>query len=106
MNNSPSSGISTSSTVPRRYQRNRKRGGEKPPPDSIYVGRPTKWGNPFKISRNLTRAEAIERYERRLLSMSSAEREGFLAPLRAKNLVCWCPLNVECHADVLLKWAN
>jgi len=76
------------------------------PANSIYVGRPSKWGNPFKVGRRFTRAEAVERYERRLLAMSPAEREAFLAPLHGENLVCWCPLNVECHADVLLKWAN
>lgn len=26
--------------------------------------------------------------------------------LRGKNLACWCPLDAECHADVLLEVAN
>lgn len=26
--------------------------------------------------------------------------------LRGKDLVCWCPLEEPCHADVLLEWAN
>lgn len=26
--------------------------------------------------------------------------------LRGKNLACWCPLDGECHADVLLEIAN
>lgn len=29
-----------------------------------------------------------------------------LAPLRGRDLVCWCPLDQPCHADVLLELAN
>jgi len=29
-----------------------------------------------------------------------------LAPLRGKNLACWCRLDRACHADVLLRLAN
>jgi hypothetical protein len=29
-----------------------------------------------------------------------------LAPLRGKNLACWCPLDGPCHADVLLELSN
>lgn len=29
-----------------------------------------------------------------------------LAPLRGKNLACWCRLDQPCHADVLLRLAN
>jgi hypothetical protein len=29
-----------------------------------------------------------------------------LAPLRGRDLVCWCPLDQPCHADVLLEVAN
>lgn len=32
--------------------------------------------------------------------------EAWLAPLRGKNLACWCPLDAPCHADVLLELAN
>jgi hypothetical protein len=28
------------------------------------------------------------------------------APLRGKDLACWCPLDQPCHADVLLELAN
>ena len=28
-----------------------------------------------------------------------------LAPLRGKDLACWCPLDQPCHADVLLELA-
>ena len=70
----------------------------------IYVGRPTKWGNPFKAGQQGTRAEVIAMYRQWLLNqphlVEQAKRE-----LRGKDLVCWCaPL--ACHADVLLEIAN
>jgi len=70
----------------------------------VYVGRPSKWGNQYKIEAGQTRTEAIEKYERDLLNdparVDEARRE-----LRGKDLICWCrPL--RCHADVLLKVAN
>ena len=30
----------------------------------------------------------------------------FLEPLRGKDLACWCSLDQECHAQVLLELAN
>lgn len=72
-------------------------------PDAVYVGRPTKWGNPFVIGRDGSRAEVIAKYEERLRASPLMMRE--LAELRGKSLVCWCaPL--PCHADVLLRLAN
>lgn len=80
-------------------------------PDAIYVGRPSKWGNPFRIGqyyqgRILTRKEAIESYRDWLLYSDACQT---LLPdiheLRGKDLVCWCaPL--PCHADILLELAN
>lgn len=35
-----------------------------------------------------------------------SEFEEWIAPLRGKNLACWCPLDQPCHADVLLEIAN
>ena len=29
-----------------------------------------------------------------------------LSELRGRDLVCWCPLDQPCHADVLLEVAN
>ena len=76
------------------------------PKNGIYVGRPTKWGNPFKISSAMSRAKAVALYENHLRKMPPKERHAFLEPLRGKSLGCWCPLDEPCHADVLLQWAN
>ncbi len=69
----------------------------------VYVGRPSKWGNPFVIGRDGTRAEVIEKYRHWLLGQPSLLTA--LGELRGKDLACWCaPL--ACHADVLLELAN
>ena len=74
------------------------------PKDAIYVGRPSKWGNPFKIGDNSrSREEVIEAYRHWI--GGSPYLINSLEELRGKDLVCWCaPL--PCHADVLLELAN
>ena len=32
------------------------------PPNTVYVGRPTKWGNPFKIGVDGNRQKVIRKY--------------------------------------------
>jgi len=68
--------------------------------NSVYVGRPTKWGNPWKSGIDGTRKEVIDRYEQYILD--SEELYDSLDELFGKDLVCSCsPL--PCHADVLVK---
>jgi hypothetical protein len=68
------------------------------PPNTVYVGRPTKWGNPFKIGSDGTREQCISKYRRWIISQQLDLHE-----LQGKNLACFCPLNLACHADVLLE---
>ena len=70
------------------------------PVDAEYVGRPTKWGNPFVIGKDGTRDMVIAAY-RVWLESSGLDVEE----LRGKDLVCWCAPE-RCHADVLLILAN
>ncbi|TDC00030.1 DUF4326 domain-containing protein [Micromonospora fluostatini] len=87
-----------------RIQR-RRTAGWRMPPGVVYVGRPTRWGNPFGHSTREGRAEAIERFRRWV-----AERPEYAAAARVelagKTLACWCPLDQPCHADELLRIAN
>lgn len=81
-----------------------RRNIQKIPADAVYVGRPSKFGNPFVIGRDGTREEVVKKYSEWLLSqpklVAAAKKE-----LKGKKLICWCaPL--ACHADVLLKIAN
>lgn len=79
--------------------------------NAVYVGRPTKWGNPFSHLHGTlaqfevaSRDEAVARYREWLLSqpalVEAAKRE-----LKGRDLVCWCAPEA-CHADVLLEVAN
>ena len=85
--------------IPKRIQRKRTK-GSKMPPNTIFVGRPSKWGNPFKTAEEFRNDLAIKRF-RDPLAYATIRHE-----LRGKNLSCWCPFDQLCHADVLLEIAN
>lgn len=70
---------------------------------AVYVGRPSRWGNPFRIGRDGTRGEVVAKYEGWLRTQPALL--AALPALRGRDLSCWCaPL--PCHADVLLRLAN
>ncbi len=69
-------------------------------PYDVYIGRPSKWGNPFTIGRDGTREEVIAKYLKHVLY--HPELVDALPELKGKVLGCWCkPLS--CHGDVLVK---
>ena len=72
------------------------------PDNTIYIGRPSKWGNPFPVSENNTLEVSLEAYKG-LLEMVLKNNPTFLDPLKGKNLACWCPLDKPCHGDIILK---
>ena len=71
--------------------------------NTIYVGRPTTWGNPFKHPDDGTRNEVVKKYRAYISKkFSIASIRDVLA---GKDLACWrAPLT--CHADILLELAN
>lgn len=98
----------------------------------VYVGRPGKWGNPFRIdfsAAEFYKKQCVDAF-RALLTFdykwfrktgfhkttagiyfswqfkTQADVDKFLEPLRGKNLACFCKLDAPCHADVLLELAN
>lgn len=73
------------------------------PLEAVYIGRPSKWGNPFVIGKDGTRAEVIEKYRRYLMRNERLLRD--MSELRGKDLVCFCK-PAACHGDVLLEFAN
>lgn len=108
-------------TEPRRIQRKRTKGWRMPP-NTVYVGRPTKWGNPFKVGEEYVRRNmqpgggewanvvsdaehAVRLYSRFTARETRTQIESY-QELFGKNLACWCPLDQPCHADILLKLAN
>jgi len=66
--------------------------------------RPSKWGNPFKIGKDGSREEVINKYREWLMSkpklIFEAKRE-----LKGKDLLCCCAPK-SCHGDILLEVAN
>jgi len=86
------------------------------PSDSVYVGRPSIYGNPFHIGKDGTRDEVIEKFESHLnySLRTPGFRERLVSDLKGKDLICWCTprggLTAEdphvCHAQTLLRIAN
>jgi len=87
--------------LPKRIQRKRTKGW-KMPPNAVYVGRPTIWGNPFEMKTEVDRIPVIMAYEEWLRG-ELVDRPNMLEPLKGKDLACWCPLDKPCHANVILK---
>lgn len=112
-----------------RIQRRRQLGWRMPV-GSVYVGRPSVYGNPFRIGvpfcgptirQANTAREAVDFFRAWLaldtLHPAFYDRELIVAHVRikaalqrgdliSKDLVCWCPRHLPCHADVLLEIAT
>lgn len=72
----------------------------------VYIGRPSKWGNPFSHLpdtlaefRVSTREEAISRYREWIITRP--ELMEALPELQNKVLGCWCSPKA-CHGEVLI----
>ena len=86
------------------------------PEGAVYVGRPSKWGNPYAfgaldpdargVNRLMLTADSLVRAYRGYAKRSVEVNSGWTKPLRGRTLACWCPLDQPCHADVLLEIAN
>lgn len=66
----------------------------------VYIGRGSKWGNPFKIGVDGTRKEVIEKYRQYIMSRPDLLND--LEELRGKRLGCYCKPK-PCHGDVLIE---
>ncbi len=71
---------------------------------SVYIGRPSKWGNPFTIGKDGTRDEVIRKHKEWIYSNPSMIAT-IKNELRNKDLVCFC-YPQACHGDTLLSIAN
>lgn len=69
-------------------------------PYDIYIGRGSKWGNPFIIGKDGTREEVIQKYKEWILTKKSLLI--CLPELQGKILGCWCSPK-PCHGDVLIE---
>lgn len=92
--------------------------GKRNPHGAVYVGRNSRWGNPFRTAAAFERWLADGIYEpAELLHWKTPEqlpayREQILDArngiclLRGKLLMCFCSLDQPCHGDVLARLAN
>jgi len=106
-------------TSPRRIQRKRTKGWRLPE-GAVYVGRPTEWGNPWRVGDRLMLEWPLDepRGQVRELVITAElavalyriafepDAEEIRTELTGRDLACWCPLDQPCHADVLLEIAN
>jgi hypothetical protein len=69
-------------------------------PFDVYIGRPSKWGNPFEIGKDGTREQVIALYEAWIKTQPDLMKA--LPELEGKILGCWCHPKA-CHGDVLIK---
>lgn len=73
--------------------------------DYVYIGRPTKWGNPYIIGRDGTREEVIEKYRQYFDSQIRTNKtfREELKTLKGKTLACFCKPE-KCHGDIIVEW--
>lgn len=112
---------------PQRIQLSRRKGWRKPE-GAIVVARPSRWGNPFKVTECIEAGFAADTPAARRVCVGAfrdwlngnrwadgcgpaadkrlADYLASIPDLRGHDLACWCPLSEPCHADVLLELAN
>lgn len=83
-----------------RIQRQRTKGWQMPA-DAVYVGRPSRWGNPFSLAQH-SALEACQLFEQHLQSNPQLVADARKL-LVGKRLACWCRLDQPCHADTWLR---
>jgi hypothetical protein len=80
----------------------------------VYVGRPSKWGNPFthiddrKTAAQFivgSREEAVTAYREWILNGDGQHLLADLHELEGKTIACWCAPKL-CHGDVLAEIIN
>lgn len=97
------------------------------PANTVYVGRPTDFGNPFPVdvygqhgatdrhrrwitgnmsTQEMSQSSTCHHGDISLVTLRQITRTMIVRDLRGKNLACWCALDQPCHADVLLEIAN
>lgn len=91
--------------MPERIHMSRVKGWRKPP-GAVYVGRPSRYGNPFKVAE-VGAAPAVDLFRPRVTSPAfETELNNWRHELRGCDLACWCALDQPRHADVLLELVN
>lgn len=69
----------------------------------VYVGRPSKWGNPFVVGKHGKQGECVELFREWIVNQDHLLAQ--LDELKGKVLGCWCSPKA-CHGHVLAELAN
>jgi hypothetical protein len=69
----------------------------------VYIGRPSKWGNPFEIGKDGNREQVLQKYQ--VWIMKNEKLLADLHELKDKTLGCWCKPK-GCHGDILALLAD
>ncbi|WP_367138925.1 MULTISPECIES: DUF4326 domain-containing protein [Streptomyces] len=121
--------------MPARIQR-RRTPGWRAPEGAVYVGRGTRWGNPWVVAQTprgtgwavnwvgcrgqsphvlVTETPANGQRDAHVLAVELYETwlhhqprlfDQVTEALAGRDLMCWCAPSLPCHADVLLQLAN
>jgi hypothetical protein len=91
--------------APQRIQRQRRKGWRKPE-GAVIVDRTSRYGNPYRVGVDAEdNTEAVA-----LFAAHLADRPDLIEDIRhdlaGRDLVCFCPPDKPCHADLLLTIAN
>ena len=95
--------------MPRRFQHHH---GAFKPPNSRIVTRPSRFGTPFRLAPGehgdpAAHARIVAQFREWI---TAPGRAGLLSEacreLRGLDLGCYCPVDLPCHADVLLDLVN
>jgi hypothetical protein len=93
-------------TTPKRIHRRRIKGWRMTE-GARSVTRWTKWANPFIIGEaGIPDAKTAVELYRMFLRIPGNPLIALLPELAGHDLMCYCPINQPCHADVLLELAE
>jgi hypothetical protein len=67
----------------------------------IFIGRPSKFGNPFRIGADGTRIEVIAKFKQ--YATNHPRLDDLLDELNHKRVACWCRIDMSCHGDVYVE---
>jgi hypothetical protein len=75
-------------------------------PYDVFIGRPSKWGNPFRIGKDGSRGEVVVKYRDWFFAEEQRGlRDAARRELCGKVLGCFCAPSM-CHGDFLAAVAN
>lgn len=69
------------------------------PPDAVFCGRGSPYGNPYVIGKHGNRDQCCDKFEEKVLPKLDVKE------LRGKDLICFCKPK-RCHCDPILLKAN